>query len=112
MARPPQQLRAADAAIVDRGNATLTAIRAGAANHTEAVRRIISAADVFYGVFPEPTAERGFDVLIVKGVRLLAAIASGSRPHEVNWNALTFSSLEEALAAQKIFGEPPDRNLS
>ena len=88
--------------IIELANTTLLLIQSGHVNHTEAVRQHICATDVFYGVYFDHELPKGFGLVIIKGSRLLAAIAAGNSPYEAKIGALVFSCVEEALATQKV----------
>ena len=69
---------------------------------TAPVKRIIAEAEIVFGMWPDPSHPRGFEMIIIKGGGLLReVIASGQQPMQYRVNVIPCLGLEQAVAAKK-----------
>ena len=70
---------------------------------TAPVKRIIAEAEIVFGMWSDPTHPRGFEMIIIKGGRLLReVITSGQQPMQYRVNVIPCMGLEQAAAAKQM----------
>lgn len=76
------------------------------------VQRRVVNSEIVFGVWPDPEGTAGFGFHLIKGRGHLAALSAGL-PEASTTTAIPCVGLEQALAAERLWGEPdPKQNRS
>jgi hypothetical protein len=67
------------------------------------VVNIMNGADVVFGVWPDPKCPGGYDMIVVRGMHLIAECSIGSKAMEFSIDALPCECGERAAVAEAHF---------
>lgn len=73
---------------------------------TEPIKEAMAENDIVFGVWQDATEPDGVGIHVIKGHRRVVEIASGTAAAEVKVTAIPCECAEQAVAAQRILGEP------
>jgi hypothetical protein len=98
--------------MVRRANANIEKIDAarGKEGAVETVRKMIEGATVVIGVFQDMDEPFGVGIHVIKGQRLMKSVLADGTTRRARTECIACRSLEEAVAAQKVFGESEPLN--
>lgn len=74
-------------------------------NHTDALREIIGASDIVWGIWQDEICPSGVDSVIIKGRGRLMLIGQSARGMAVTMTAVRCREFAEAEAMRQIFGD-------
>jgi hypothetical protein len=72
----------------------------------EVVAKIVGAADVVFGVWQDDDEPNGVGLHCIKGIERIAEIAHSGHAGELKLAAVPCTSVEQAIAAERRFGNP------
>jgi hypothetical protein len=67
------------------------------------VEGIVNGADVVFGVWPDPKCPGGYDMIVVRGMHLIAECSIGSKAMDFSIDALPCECGEQAAVAEAHF---------
>jgi hypothetical protein len=110
----PQTIDPADRAIFDEFKAEIL----GIANRNQArmggtpgqLKQIIDGAELVFAVYPDDDSSDGIGMLVLKGERLLKECFASGASVSVRVSAVSCVNLEQAVAADDLFGIHPEYN--
>ncbi|CAH1649473.1 conserved hypothetical protein [Hyphomicrobiales bacterium] len=74
-------------------------------NHTDALREIIGASDIVWGIWQDERSPTGVDSMIIKGLGRLMLIQQAARAVAVKMTAVPCREPAEAEAMRQILGD-------
>ncbi len=91
------------AVLADENTRTFT----GAADRAAALRSLIAANDIVFGLYPDRATGSGWDKHLIKGSGVLTLIAAGNKKfsahHKVT--AVWCDGIEDAMAMERSYGD-------
>ena len=75
------------------------------------VQRRVTDSEIVFGVWPDPDAAGGFGFHLIKGRGHLAGLKA-KLPDELKTTAIPCVGIDQAMAAEQLWGEPPAENPS
>lgn len=74
-------------------------------NHTDALREIIGASDIVWGIWQDERSPNGVDSMVIKGLGRLMLIQQSARAVTVKMTAVPCREPAEAEAMRQILGD-------
>jgi hypothetical protein len=81
----------------------LTLIPMSDVDRARLVTRLLTDSDMVFGVWPDPNAEGGVGIHIIKGDDLMPPLAAFTPPYEINAAAIPCEGRRQAVAAQEAW---------
>jgi hypothetical protein len=73
---------------------------------TEPIKRLFERGEIVIGVWQDSSRQYGIGTLVLKGAKLLMETIASKQTATARISAIPCSCLEQAIAAQQIFGTP------
>jgi len=73
--------------------------------HAKLLKKIISQADIVFGLFEDPDHPNSYDISLIKGSRMLAEVVRSGNKGAFNVQGIHCRELAEALAMNHVFGD-------